>query len=87
MQKLWKVKSPYPALSRILARKLGISPVIAQILINRGIHTIEQGRRFLGGELDVVGPILAARTSGGVEWETAGVATTENAAVRRDVES
>ncbi|MFX4263180.1 single-stranded-DNA-specific exonuclease RecJ [Pelotomaculum propionicicum] len=49
---MWKVKPPAPALSRIFARKLGVSPIIAQILINRGIHTIEQGRGFLGGELD-----------------------------------
>ncbi|MDD4335595.1 MAG: DHH family phosphoesterase, partial [Desulfotomaculaceae bacterium] len=53
-QKLWKIKSPAPALSCILARKLRISPVIAQILINRGIYTIEQGRCFLGNELAAV---------------------------------
>ena len=54
------------------------------------VMDVDYGRRVrltVAGELDVVGPILAARTSGGVEWETAGVATTENAAVRRDVES
>lgn len=51
---------------------------------------VEYGRRValtVAGELDVLGPILAARTSGGAEWESAGVATTENAAWRRDVES
>ncbi|MCZ4539735.1 IMPACT family protein [Dietzia maris] len=54
------------------------------------VMDVDYGRRVrltVVGELDVVGPILAARTSGGVEWETAGVATTENAAVRRDMES
>lgn len=54
------------------------------------VKDVDYGRRVrltVAGELDVVGPILAARTSGGVEWETAGVATTENAAVRRDMES
>ncbi len=49
---MWKIKSPVPILSRILAHKLRISPVVAQILINRGIHTIEQGRCFLCSELD-----------------------------------
>ncbi len=49
---MWKVRPPTPVLSSIIARKLGISSIIAQILINRGIHTIEQGRCFLGGELD-----------------------------------
>ncbi|MDV8001820.1 IMPACT family protein [Rhodococcus sp. IEGM 1408] len=51
---------------------------------------VEYGRRValtVAGELAVLGPILAARTSGGTEWESAGVATTENAARRRDVES
>jgi single-stranded-DNA-specific exonuclease len=51
-QKLWKVKPPTPALSAIFARKLGISPVIAQIMINRGIYTVEQGREFLSSELE-----------------------------------
>ncbi|AVZ39183.1 MULTISPECIES: YigZ family protein [unclassified Dietzia] len=41
----------------------------------------------VAGDLEVLGPILATRTSGGVEWEPAGVATTENAARLRDVES
>lgn len=49
---MWKVKTPAPALSRIFARKLGISQVLAQLLINRGIHTIEQGRLFLSSELE-----------------------------------
>ena len=50
----------------------------------------EYGRRVtltVAGDLQVVGPILAARTSGGAEWVSAGVATTENAAAPRNVES
>ncbi|MDD2443842.1 MAG: DHH family phosphoesterase, partial [Desulfotomaculaceae bacterium] len=39
-------------MSRILASKLAISPVTAQLLINRGIYTTEQGRAFLGSELE-----------------------------------
>lgn len=51
---------------------------------------VEYGRRValtVAGDLDVLGPILAARSSGGAEWQPAGVATTENAARRRDMES
>ena len=51
---------------------------------------VEYGRRVrmtVAGEFDVLAPILAARTSGGAEWEAAGVATTEHAAPPRDVES
>ena len=44
-------------------------------------------RMTVAGEHEVLGPILAARTSGGVEWEFAGAATTENAATRRGMES
>lgn len=60
-QKLWKIRPPNPTLSCVLARKLGISPIVAQMLINRGIHTIEQGRRFLGSGLDGLhSPLLFA---------------------------
>lgn len=51
---------------------------------------VEYGRRArmtVAGRLTALEPILAARTSGGAEWESAGEATTENAAVRADVES
>lgn len=51
---------------------------------------IAYGRRVtmtVAGQHEVLGPILAARTSGGVDWESAGVATTENAVTRRDMES
>ena len=51
---------------------------------------VDYGRRValtVAGDHDVLGPILAARTSGGAEWRSAGVATTENAARRRDMES
>ncbi len=51
---------------------------------------VEYGRRVtltVAGDFSVLGPILASRTSGGAEWESAGVATTENAAHRPDMES
>ena len=51
---------------------------------------VDYGRRVrmrVAGELDVLGPILATRTSGGAEWKSVGVATTENAASRADMES
>ncbi|MBB1051653.1 IMPACT family protein, partial [Dietzia sp. CW19] len=51
---------------------------------------VDHGRRVVltvAGELEVLGPILATRTSGGVEWQPAGVATTENAVRCRDMES
>ncbi len=47
-KKRWRLREPLPLLSAIIAKRLGISPVTAQLLINRGIFTAEQGRAFLG---------------------------------------
>lgn len=51
-QKKWHVKTPNPALQQILSMELGISKILAQLLINRGIYTVDQARAFLGSELD-----------------------------------
>lgn len=48
----WRVKSPNLALQQILSTELGISKILAQLLINRGIFTLDQARAFLGSELD-----------------------------------
>lgn len=46
-QKKWLIKTPEPILQWILSKKLGISTLMAQILINRGIYTVEAAREFL----------------------------------------
>lgn len=51
-QKRWRVKSPNTVLQQIMSAELGISNILAQLLINRGIYTVEQAKTFLGGELD-----------------------------------
>ncbi|MDD4170121.1 MAG: single-stranded-DNA-specific exonuclease RecJ [Desulfotomaculaceae bacterium] len=51
-QKIWRVKTPSPSLQQILAHHLGISLITAQLLINRGIYTIEQGSAFLSCALE-----------------------------------
>ncbi|MFL0579412.1 IMPACT family protein [Dietzia sp. 179-F 9C3 NHS] len=56
----------------------------AQVL---GVEYGRRARMTVAGERTALEPILAARTSGGAEWELTGEATTENAAVRADVES
>ncbi|GAB6181973.1 hypothetical protein JCM14036_32920 [Desulfotomaculum defluvii] len=53
-QKKWQVKTPNPALQQILSMELGISKILAQLLINRGIYTVDQAKAFLGSELDRV---------------------------------
>ncbi|MEG6522268.1 single-stranded-DNA-specific exonuclease RecJ [Desulfotomaculum sp. 1211_IL3151] len=51
-QKKWHVRTPNPALQQILSMELGISKILAQLLINRGIYTVDQAKAFLGSELD-----------------------------------
>ncbi len=54
------------------------------------IVAVDYGRRAtltVAGDHTVLGPILAARTSGGAEWAPAGDTTSEYAAHRSDVES
>lgn len=51
-QKKWRVKAPNAALQNILTIELGISKILAQLLINRGIYTVDQARAFLGSGLE-----------------------------------
>ena len=46
-QRKWEVKFPDIEKSSALAVKLGVSPFITQLLINRGIETEEDARKFL----------------------------------------
>ncbi|WP_051273110.1 single-stranded-DNA-specific exonuclease RecJ [Desulfotruncus alcoholivorax] len=43
----WLVRKTEPVLQLVFARKLGVSPLMAQLLINRGIYTLEAAREFL----------------------------------------
>jgi len=59
IERVWQVKQPQPDLCRTFAENLGISPVISQILINRGINSVDQARAFLGGTIsDMHDPFL-----------------------------
>jgi len=51
-QTVWQVASPDPRLSEVLARGLGISPLLAGLLVNRGVRDLPGGRRFLQPHLD-----------------------------------
>ncbi|MBM7855002.1 single-stranded-DNA-specific exonuclease [Desulfohalotomaculum tongense] len=51
-KKIWKVKSTSSPLRIILANQLNISEILAQMLINRGIHTVEEARAFLNSGLN-----------------------------------
>ncbi|HCT37404.1 MAG TPA: single-stranded-DNA-specific exonuclease RecJ [Firmicutes bacterium] len=59
IERVWQIKQPQPDLCRTFAENLGVSPVISQILINRGISSIDQARAFLGGTIsDLHDPFL-----------------------------
>jgi len=52
--KLWDVKKPACQLQEILARELNISPIIAQLLINRGITSVSSAQEFLKSDLNAL---------------------------------
>ena len=51
-QQRWQIFSPQPDLSREIADSTGLSPIIAQVLLNRGINTTESAKVFLDPELE-----------------------------------
>lgn len=53
-QKKWQVLPPCPETQKRLSDALGIHPVAAQLLINRGICDVEEARAFLGQSLDIL---------------------------------
>ncbi len=48
--RIWRLPEPDPILQEVFAAGLGISRVVAQILINRGVTTLEEAWAFLAGE-------------------------------------
>ncbi len=51
-QQRWQIFSPQPDLAQEIANSTGLSPIIAQVLLNRGINTAEAARVFLDPELE-----------------------------------
>ncbi|TLM99760.1 single-stranded-DNA-specific exonuclease RecJ, partial [bacterium] len=47
---IWRFAKEQPVLREIFARKLGVPPIVAQILANRGILTLDEARIFLNGD-------------------------------------
>jgi len=68
MNKIWKIYDTDPRLQSVLGDKLGITPVFAQLLLNRGIKTVEQAQFFLfGGLSSCYDPFLMKDMDKGVE--------------------
>lgn len=53
-QKAWKIKNPDILLQKKLARDLSISPLSAQLLINRGIISGACAKEFLGSDINAL---------------------------------
>lgn len=51
MRKTWRIKDPNPSTRNDLAAALGVSPITAQLLINRGIDDIKSASDFLNCSL------------------------------------
>ena len=49
-QKRWHLYPPQPALSEKISHHLTLDPVIAQLLLNRGIRSLDQASSFLQPE-------------------------------------
>lgn len=51
MRKIWQVREDNPQFQNDLSLKLGISRVTAQLLLNRGIKSVQEASSFLKGKL------------------------------------
>ncbi len=47
MKRRWKINPPHPPLQETFSRELKISPLTAQVLVNRGINQLDQAYQFL----------------------------------------
>ena len=54
MEKNWQIKEANPALQSHFSQNLNIDPIIAQLLINRGILEIDAAKRFLSAALSTL---------------------------------
>ncbi|MFM7447322.1 MAG: single-stranded-DNA-specific exonuclease RecJ [Leptolyngbyaceae cyanobacterium] len=48
----WQIADPHPAQAEEMAQAFNLSPLLAQVLINRGVDSLEQAHRFLNPETE-----------------------------------
>lgn len=83
--KVWRVATPSVDEAAGLARDVGISPVVAQVLLNRGIVSADQARRFLyGGAETLADPFLMLDMEKAVKRIGAAIAAREKITVYGD---
>ncbi len=54
MQKRWSIPIPNPQLQVDLSNALNIHPITSQLLVNRGIQTVDEARNFLNANLSAL---------------------------------
>ncbi|WP_462136862.1 single-stranded-DNA-specific exonuclease RecJ [Candidatus Mycalebacterium sp.] len=88
MKSNWLIKEQFPERSAELAREAKISPLVAQLLINRGIETGESAGRFLGGSFaELPSPFLMAGMEDAVERIEKAISDGEVVAVYGDYDA
>ncbi|ACV63103.1 single-stranded-DNA-specific exonuclease RecJ [Desulfofarcimen acetoxidans DSM 771] len=50
-QKIWHIKENDLATQSIITKELGVSPILAQLMVNRGLGTVEQIKNFMEYDL------------------------------------
>lgn len=61
MQTRWVVREKNPPLIKEMSSELGISPLTAHCLINRGVSSVADGRAFFHGTLDTLADPLSLK--------------------------
>lgn len=54
VSKIWRVSRETPIIRDYFAERLGINPIVAQILLNRGFDTVTKAREFLQPDFDAL---------------------------------
>lgn len=86
--KIWRLAKAQPVLKEIFAQKLGLPPIVAQILANRGILTLDDARIFLNGDLSHLhDPFLLKDMDSAVERVNKAVAAGEKIIVYGDYDA
>ncbi len=88
MKKNWLIKEQTPELSAELAHKTGVSPLVGQLLVNRGIKTGERALRFFENSIrDLPSPLLMSGMEDAVSRIVKAVYEGETVAVYGDYDA
>ena len=83
--KRWLIKEQNQPLSKIFSRSLNISPLVSQLLINRGITTIEEADYFLNATLkNLHSPLLMKHMDKAVQRVMAAIKNQEKICIYGD---